>query len=160
MGLFSFLKNAGEKLLHGGQSAPAQAAGAGAAAASTPSKTDAIIDYINRQGLQYENLTVSYDGKETVTVEGVAPDQTMKEKIILCCGNVEGVAKVDDKMTVENPQPESKYHTVASGDTLSKISKTHYGDPGKYPIIFEANKPMLKDPDKIYPGQVLRIPAV
>ncbi len=155
MGLFSFIKQAGEKLLNRGSSdTPAR----GAASADAPSKTDAIIEYINRQGLQYKNLKVSYDGNETVTVEGAVPDQTTKEKIVLCCGNVEGVATVDDKMTVENPQPESKYHTVASGDTLSKISKTHYGDPNKYPAIFEANKPMLKDPNKIYPGQVLRIP--
>ena len=46
-----------------------------------------------------------------------------------------------------------------TGDTLSKIAKEMYGDANKYPVIFEANKPMLKDPDKIYPGQVLRIPA-
>lgn len=48
---------------------------------------------------------------------------------------------------------------MKSGDTLSKIAKDMYGDADKYPQIFEANKPMLKDPDKIYPGQVLRIPA-
>ncbi len=104
MGVFSFQKNPGKKLLQEGPSAPAQAAGAGAAPASTPSKIDRIIEYINRQGLQYKNLTVSYDGKETVTVEGVAPDQTTREKIILCCGNVEGVAKVDDKMSVAFPR--------------------------------------------------------
>ena len=51
-------------------------------------------------------------------------------------------------------------YTIAKGDTLSKIAKTVYGDMMKYPIIFEANKPMLTDPDKIYPGQVLRIPAL
>ena len=72
---------------------------------------------------------------------------------------MEGVAKVDDKMTVENPQPKSNYDTVVSGDILSKISKEHYDDANKYPVIFEANQPMLKSPDKIYPGQVLRIPA-
>ena len=38
------------------------------------------------------------------------------------------------------------------------IAKAHYGDGNKYHVIFEANKPMLKDPNKIYPGQVLRIP--
>jgi len=59
---------------------------------------------------------------------------------------------------VTNPQPEARYYTVAKGDTLSKISKEMYGDPNKYPQIFEANKPMLGHPDKIYPGQVLRIP--
>ena len=52
----------------------------------------------------------------------------------------------------------SRFYTVQSGDTLSKIAREFYGDAGKYPRIFEANKPMLKDPDKIYPGQMLRIP--
>ena len=52
------------------------------------------------------------------------------------------------------------FHTVASGDTLSAIARKVYGDANKYPVIFEANKPMLSNPDKIYPGQVLRIPAL
>jgi nucleoid-associated protein YgaU len=51
-------------------------------------------------------------------------------------------------------------YTVAGGDSLSKIAKKFYGDPGKYTVIFEANKPMLKDANLIYPGQVLRIPTV
>ena len=71
---------------------------------------------------------------------------------------MQGVASVVDEITVEKREPESKYYTVVSGDTLSKIAKAQYGDPNKYMKIFEANKPMLKDPDKIYPGQVLRIP--
>ena len=95
-----------------------------------------------------------------MTVSGVAPDQATKEKIVLCCGNVASVAKVNDMLTVAAPaEPESKYHTVKSGDTLSKIAKEAYGDANAYMKIFEANKPMLKDPNKIYPGQMLRIPA-
>ena len=54
---------------------------------------------------------------------------------------------------------EGKFHTVEKGDTLSKIAKEAYGDANQYNKIFEANKPMLKNPDQIYPGQVLRIPA-
>ena len=76
----------------------------------------------------------------------------------LCCGNVDGVAQVNDEMTVAAAAAASSFHTVVKGDTLSKIAKTAYGDPMKYPVIFEVNKPMLSDPDKIYPGQVLRIP--
>jgi nucleoid-associated protein YgaU len=75
-------------------------------------------------------------------------------------GNTKGVARVDDQMTVEAPAPEAALYTVKSGDGLSKIAKVHYGDASKYPVIFEANKPMLKDPNKIYPRQVLRIPPV
>jgi nucleoid-associated protein YgaU len=81
-----------------------------------------------------------------------------KEKIVLCCGNVSGVSKVNDNMSVDQSEPEATYYTVVSGDTLSKISKNNYGDANKYMKIFEANKPMLADPNKIYPGQVLRIP--
>ncbi|HEX7719895.1 MAG TPA: LysM peptidoglycan-binding domain-containing protein, partial [Woeseiaceae bacterium] len=55
-------------------------------------------------------------------------------------------------------QPESNFYTVKSGDTLSKIAREVYGNASKYPVIFEANKPMLSNPDRIYPGQVLRIP--
>jgi nucleoid-associated protein YgaU len=78
----------------------------------------------------------------------------------LVLGNTEGIATVDDNITVITPKVESKFYTVEKGDSLSKIAKAMYGDAMKYPVIFEANKPMLKDPDLIYPGQVLRIPAL
>jgi len=74
-------------------------------------------------------------------------------------GNVDGVATVDDRLSVV-AAVQSRFHEVKSGDTLSKISKEVYGDPMKYNVIFEANKPMLDHPDKIYPGQMLRIPAI
>ena len=121
----------------------------------------AIEKYIASQGLKADGLNVGYDGaSQTVTVSGVAPDQATKEKVVLCCGNVASVAKVNDMLTVATPaEPESNYHTVKSGDTLSKIAKEAYGDANAYMKIFEANKPMLKDPNKIYPGQMLRIPA-
>jgi nucleoid-associated protein YgaU len=61
---------------------------------------------------------------------------------------------------VEAAEFTSRTYTVQKGDTLSKIAKAMYGNAGKYPVIFEANQPMLKHPDKIYPGQVLRIPAL
>ena len=77
---------------------------------------------------------------------------------MLCCGNVDGVEKVEDNLSVEQSEPESKYYTVVKGDTLSKIAKQYYGDPNTYPAIFEANRPMLSHPDKSYPGQMLRIP--
>jgi nucleoid-associated protein YgaU len=93
-----------------------------------------------------------------VTVSGLAADQQTKEKILLCCGNVAGVAKVNDELRVAEPADAAKYYTVVKGDTLSKIAKEFYGDANAYPKIFEANKPMLGHPDKIYPGQTLRIP--
>ena len=120
---------------------------------------DAIVNYIKAQNLAATGLTVTFDGAtSTVSVYGVAPDQATREKIVLCCGNVAGVAKVNDMMSVDQSAPESKYYAVVSGDTLSKISKQFYGDANKYMKIFDANKPMLSDPNKIYPGQNLRIP--
>jgi len=68
--------------------------------------------------------------------------------------------RVDDQVDVEAPAPAAKLYTVKSGDTLGAIAKAHYGNASKYPVIFEANQPMLKDPNKIYPGQVLRIPPL
>ena len=79
--------------------------------------------------------------------------------MLLCCGNVASVETVNDMMTVSSEAPESQMYIVLKGDNLSKISNQFYGTPNKYPQIFEANKPMLTHPDKIYPGQVLRIPA-
>jgi nucleoid-associated protein YgaU len=79
---------------------------------------------------------------------------------VLAAGNVLNVSKVDDQMTVTaDSGSDAKFHTVEKGDTLSKIAKEEYGDANKYNQIFEANKPMLKSADLIYPGQVLRIPA-
>lgn len=166
MSLISFLKDAGEKLFN-----PGKAAAPAAGKPATPAQPDiaalndtaakAIERYIGSQGLKAEGLDVRYDGaSQTVTVAGVAPDQATKEKIVLCCGNVASVAHVNDMLTVAAAaEPESTYRTVKSGDTLSKIAKEAYGDATAYMKIFEANKPMLSHPDKIYPGQMLRIPA-
>jgi nucleoid-associated protein YgaU len=160
MGLFSFIKDAGEKLFGGGE--------AKAAAASPATQDDlnakaaaAIATYINAQNLGVTDLKVGYDGSQgKVTVQGAAPTQAAKEKVTLCCGNVASVQSVDNQMSVTNPEPEAQYHDVVRGDTLSAISKKYYGDANKYNAIFEANKPMLSDPNKIYPGQKLRIPAL
>ena len=167
MGLIDFVKDAGEKLFGRGQ---AQAAMTEVKAdpkneakvqAANAAAGDAILDYIKSQNLSATGLTVTFDGAtSTVSVFGVAPDQATKEKIALCSGNVAGVAKVNNMMSVDQSAPEATYYTVVAGDTLSKISKTNYGDPNKYMKIFEANKPMLSDPNKIYPGQVLRIPPL
>lgn len=115
--------------------------------------------YVKKLGLEVADLDVRYDdGKAEVS--GTVADQATRERVILALGNVEGVATVDDEIKVDTDSAESDMHVVVSGDTLSKIAKDVYGDASKYPVIFEANKPMLKDPDKIYVGQVLRIPAL
>jgi nucleoid-associated protein YgaU len=78
---------------------------------------------------------------------------------VLVVGNTHGIAQVNDQITVETPEAEATYYTVQRGDTLSKIAQAHYGDASKYRVIFEANRPMLQNPDKIYSGQMLRIPT-
>lgn len=158
MGLFSFMKDAGEKLFGRGEAKAAESAPVDTAAVDAKA-AEAITAYIKALELAPPDLRVSFDGaSQLVTVSGTAPNQATKERILLAAGNVQGVAQVDDRMTVPVSEPEAKFHTVARGDTLSAIAKTHYGNAGKYMVIFEANKPMLGHPDKIYPGQVLRIP--
>ncbi|MFM2052739.1 MAG: peptidoglycan-binding protein LysM [Pseudomonadota bacterium] len=169
MGLMSFIKEAGEKLF--GKNDPEKAAAEVASApdpaaaqakleAANAQAAGAIEHYIGAQGLKFDGLQVAFDGSTCqATVTGCAPDQATKEKVLLCCGNVAGVTGVNDLMTVAQPADESRWHTVVRGDTLSGIAKAMYGNANAYMKIFEANKPMLSHPDKIYPGQVLRIPA-
>jgi nucleoid-associated protein YgaU len=158
MGILSFIKEAGEKLFGAGSST-AQAAPAPDAATADKAAADAIVSYIGKQGLSADNLQVTFDSaSHTVTVAGQAADQATKEKILVAAGNVQHVDKVDDQLTVATPAPVSQFYTVVSGDNLWKISEKYYGNGAKNDVIFEANKPMLSSPDKIYPGQVLRIP--
>jgi nucleoid-associated protein YgaU len=140
MGLFNFVKDAGEKLFQKASDAAA-----------------AISKHVAQQKLDTKDVDIVFvDG--SVKISGTAATQADKEKAILAAGNIVGVNNVVDNMTVAAPSGEARMYTVKSGDTLSKIAKEMYGNAGQYPKIFEANKPMLKDPDKIYPGQVLRIP--
>ena len=150
MGLFSFLKNAGSKLFK--KSAPAEVA------VVELSKEQTLANEVNRLGIPISGLKIELG--EAIIVSGSTATNADREKIILALGNVDGICVVEDNITVTNPEPAAVFYTVVSGDTLSKISKTHYGDPMKYNVIFEANKPMLEHPDKIYPGQVLRIPPL
>src|ERR1044071_6422409 len=143
MSLISFIKDAGEKLFHTGaalssqQQAEADPNNAAKVKATNDAAADAILNYIKTQNLSATGLTVTFDGATaTASVFGVAPDQATKEKIVLCCGNVAGVSKVNDMMSVDQSAPEAKYYTVVAGDTLSKISKESYGDPNQYMKIF------------------------
>jgi nucleoid-associated protein YgaU len=164
MGLFSFIKEAGEKLFGAGEAKAAQEA---ASKAPTPVNVDAanaaaaqaIQNYIAKNNLPTTGYDVKFDGASgTVIVQGNIDTQENKEKILLCCGNVAGVEAVQDQLHVPSPEPEARFYTVVKGDTLSKVAKEMYGNANSYMKIFEANRPMLNHPDKIYPGQVLRIP--
>jgi len=164
MGLFSFIKNAGAKIF-GSKKNTREKAAVDTAEKQREEELEntkaaqKLETTIHDLSLKIDNLKINISD-DMATISGKAYDQATREKIILVVGNVDGIAKVDDNMTVENKEPEAVFHTVERGDTLGKIAKEHYGSANKYPEIFEANKPMLTDPDKIYPGQVLRIPAL
>ncbi|QIL20210.1 LysM and BON domain-containing protein [Thermomonas sp. HDW16] len=177
MGMFDFIKNAGEKIFKPGEA----------------KKEAAIKEHMDSFGGDYAGVSVEVDG-DVATLSGSVSSTTAREKAVLIAGNIEGIDKVDDKLVVNAPaapapdfsnvsggvasteaiagagaatgglasagggEADSQFYTVKKGDTLSKIAKEFYGEASKYPQIFEANKPMLTHPDKIYPGQMLRIP--
>jgi nucleoid-associated protein YgaU len=144
MSLFSFVKEAGEKLID--LLTPGNA-----------NASDELKKHIETVGLGNPNVHATVEG-DKITLTGEVASQEEKEKIVLAAGNISGV---DDQLTIAAGAPAvtaAKFVTVESGDTLSAISKRVYGDANKYQKIFDANKPMLKDVNKIYPGQVLRIP--
>lgn len=186
MGVWDFVKDAGAKVGIGGSDGEEKAAEAKAAADERAKevakrvasrKRDAaaqarrelleeskkavgLESYVRQLGFEIKNLDVRFDDG-LATVSGEAPDQETREKVILALGNTTDVERVEDDITVpDGADGESDLHVVVKGDTLSAIAKEHYGDASKYPAIFEANRPMLSDPDKIYVGQVLRIPAL
>ncbi|MBB4304330.1 nucleoid-associated protein YgaU [Rhodobium orientis] len=142
MGFFDFVKDAGKSLWGGDDEAEA---------------AEAIEKEVKDLGLEGD-VQIKVDG-DTVKIAGMAPSQEIKEKIILAAGNVAGIGKVEEEIGTDEAADPAVFHTVAKGDTLWAIAEKHYGNGSKYAAIFEANRPMLSDPDKIYPGQVLRIPA-
>ncbi len=168
MGFFDFISDAGAKVF--GKDEP------------NKNVTMPIIKHIENSGVNTEYITTDFN-KGVVLLSGYVPDNEQKEKAVLTAGNIAGVSRVQDNLLIGTPPDdateavkniqehavkekdlagedswESRTYTVKSGDTLGKIAKQFYGDAMKYPKIFEANQPMLDDPDKIYPGQVLRIP--
>jgi nucleoid-associated protein YgaU len=149
MGLLSFIKNAGSKLFGGKE--------------TEEEKSKIVTEHVNSFKLPNCDISVSIQG-DTATLSGTAETQDVKNRAMAAAGNVSGVSEVIDNVTVKEPPPavelEKQFYTVEKGDSLSKIAKAVYGDPMKYPIIFEANKPMLTNPDLIYPGQRLVIPVM
>lgn len=144
MSLFAFVKDAGVKLWESLVGQEAQAA-------------ESLKEHVAKVGLGNPDIEVSVEGGKVIA-RGEVASQEEKEKILLALGNVAGVGEVDDQISVTTPAPEARFVTVKKGDTLSAIAKAEYGNANAYMKIFEANKPMLSHPDKIYPGQVLRIP--
>jgi nucleoid-associated protein YgaU len=144
MGVWDFVKKAGKKIGIGGDEAAPD--------------SEALKKEVEELGLGAEDIDIQVDG-DKVKVRGRAKSQEAKEKVVLAVGNVAGVAKVQEEISTEKVDREAVFHTVASGDNLSAIAQKYLGNASRYLEIFEANKPMLSDPNKIYPGQVLRIPV-
>lgn len=151
MGVIDFVKGAGDRLLD----------------LSPGIKIGRVIaERIRKFRLGNDDLEVDHDG-DKVVVRGTVASQAEREKIVLAAGNVQGIAQVEDQLKVAAPaattasaatEAPAQFYTVVKGDTLSRISRQFYGSAQKYNRIFEANRPLLKHPDRIYPGQVLRIP--
>ncbi len=121
-------------------------------------KSTDLEKYVRELGLEVKNLDIRFDDG-TAYIDGEAADQATKERVILAVGNTEGVGQVDEDLSVASDEGgDAEMYVVKKGDTLWAIATEAYGDGNRYPEIFEANKPMLKDPDEIFPGQVLRIP--
>lgn len=150
MSFFDFIKSAGKKLGIGDDDEAPEA--------------EAVEQELASHKLGTDDVKVAVKG-DTIVLEGTVEDQTVFEKAIVAVGNTLGIAKVEaSELKVKDAPsaPEPTFHTVEKGDNLWKVAEAAYGKGkgGKYTVIFEANKPMLKDPDLIYPGQVLRIPPL
>lgn len=154
MGLLSFIKGVGEKVF-GHKETPAE-------------KQQKVVDHLNKFGLLQPGVTVTVSEDDKVTLSGQVDSLDARKRLIATVANIDGIEGVDDQLVVvikeqvvEVPtETEKQFYQVKSGDNLSKIAKEVYGDANKYPLIFEANKPMLSHPDKIYPGQTLVIPEL
>ncbi len=171
MGFFDFVKGAGEKLF-GSDEPEAEKADPAKPAYDPAFVTAQLTRKVEALQLPIDGLEVSFaDG--TASIGGTVPDRATAELAVLTLGNTTIVEKVDDQLAIAAPvvdaeqvaqeaapvEPPATFHTVVKGDTLWAISSKHYGKGHRYKEIFEANTPMLKDPNLIYPGQVLRIPG-
>ena len=143
MGLFSFIKDIGMDLFKGGD------------------EGEEVQEMLTKEfPNQISDLEVEFkDG--AVTLAGTCDTCATREKAVLLAGNVKGVEKVNDEnFTAPPAEEETEFYVIQKGDSLSKIAKHYYGDAMKYPVIFEANREVIKDPDLIYPGQTVRIPKI
>ncbi len=164
MGLFEFVKAAGEMVLN----------------QQNPNSGDVENHIKDGLGGAVKDIAVDLIGN-MIKLKGNVDTKDLLEKVILLAGNIKGVEKVDADGLMVNGQPAapvagkqqmgvksgggaagpggSTFYTIVKGDTLSGIAKRFYGDANKYHQIFEANRGIIKNADLIYPGQVIRIPT-
>lgn len=149
MGLFDFVKDVGDRIFE-----------------SDDEAAEKIKESLEVRTSGIKNIDVDFDDG-CATLHGECINQATKDMAVLMAGNMKGVEKVvaDDLRVAEpkeekkpEPEPRFEFYTIASGDTLSKIAQQYYGKAGEYMRIFEANRGLISDPDKIYPGQKIRIP--
>ena len=153
MAWLEFAREAGADVFGSGASA------AGSPAGESAARRAALLGHLARYGFEVGRLHLEVDG-EVVSVSGLVDQQAEREKLVLALGNVAGIARVDDRLESRRPGPAARLHTVVAGETLPKIAERYCGDASRYPAILEANRPMVQDPERIYPGQVLRIPSL
>lgn len=167
MGLFSFLREAGKKIFKTGEDAKTENQAASQEAIHQQ-QLQALRAHVQSLGLNIQNLDVRFSGEEgAIVLTGTAASKADYEKAALMAGNVAGIFKVDNQMTIAaaatptaTAEPDSDTYEIKKGDTLWAIAEKYYGSGAKYPEIVKANQPMIKDADEIYPGQTLRIPKL
>ena len=146
MGLFDFARDVGRQLFD----TDAEAA-------------DNIKQHLEVKMTGIRNIEVEFDDG-VATICGDCDNQKVRDQAILVAGNVQGVAKVvANDLRAPEPPPEEEpskdqFYEIVSGDTLGGVAKKFYGKSSAYMKIFEANKDIISDPNKIYPGQKIRIP--
>lgn len=172
MAFWDFVKDSGKSVFGSAEVAePAKAP----EQSETDRKVAALEAELKALGLTAKDVRLTLRG-DTVKVESKGADRETMEKLILAVGNIKGIARVEADLPAASAQaavpaaeqaaaaPVSAsadapvFHTVQKGESLSTIAQQYLGKASRYPEIFEANRPMLSDPDKIYPGQTLRIP--
>jgi nucleoid-associated protein YgaU len=123
--------------------------------------SNTVVREIIGARLAIQNLKAEFDGG-TVVLRGTAADATARQQAVMIAQRVPGVMRVDDKMeagsAAAGTAPGMQTYTVKKGDTLSEIAERELGGASRWKELFEANRTILKDPDKIQPGQVLTLP--
>ena len=166
MAIWDFVKDAGKSIFGKAEAAEGKPRSAPQASAAKPDqdpnttrKVAALKAELKALNLDKDDVHLTLRG-DTVKIDSKGADRETLEKLVLAVGNIEGIAKVEADLPEAGPEAGQApvFHTVKKGETLSAIAKAYLGSAGKYNAIFEANRPMLSDPDKIYPGQTLRIP--